>query len=233
MWFLFMIVGLYIITPLLRELTKKKEIVEYFLVVRFVFTFLIPRAFTGINSLNFPNIPTVVMVFDKAYSNTNFHFTLGYSYYYVLGYYLHNFYEEKRDTIKKWGIISLVCYIAIVFITDWYSTKIGESSTLFYENFAINVLLMSVAIFLFGKYRLSKIKLGELGQKRLKSLSKYTFGIYLVHVFVMDKLKLLGLDTLTANPIIMIGFLTLIISIVSLMISIILNRIPWINKHIV
>lgn len=233
MWFLFMIVGLYIITPILRELTKKKEIVEYFLVVGFVFTFLIPRLFVGIKCLNFPNVTVIVEAFDKAYSNMNFHVTLGYTYYYVLGYYLHNFYEEKKGTIKIWGVISLISYIAIVFMTNWYSIKIGKANTLFYENFSINVLLISIAIFLFGKYRLSKIELGELGKKNLKSLSKYTFGIYLVHAFVIDKLKLLGLNTLTANPIIMICFLTLITAIVSLIISIILNRIPWANKHIV
>lgn len=233
MWFLFMIVGLYIITPMLRELTKKKEIVEYFLVVGFVFTFFIPRLLVGIKCLNYADKTFVVEAFDKVYSNMNFHFTLGYAYYYVLGYYLHNFHEEKEGTLKKWACIGLISYIAIVFMTNWYSTKIGEANTLFYENFAITVLLISVAIFLFGKYRLSKIELEDSRKKQLKSFSKYTFGMYLVHAFVIDKLELLGLNTLTANPIIMICFLTLITAVVSLGISSVLNRIPWVKKHIV
>lgn len=45
MWFIYMIVGLYILTPFLRKITENKKVTGYFLIVTFMFTFFIPAAF--------------------------------------------------------------------------------------------------------------------------------------------------------------------------------------------
>ena len=43
-WFLFMIVGVYISIPILRQIAQNKTATKYFLIMAFVFTFILPLA---------------------------------------------------------------------------------------------------------------------------------------------------------------------------------------------
>ena len=79
LWFIPMIVGLYVITPLLRKITADEKATKYFVIVSLVFTFLIPAV------LSIPQLNAVKDYYDNS---VFFHFTLGYVSYYVLGYYL-------------------------------------------------------------------------------------------------------------------------------------------------
>ena len=42
MWFLFMIIGLYLVTPLMRKIAEDRRMLNYFLVLSMIFGFLIP-----------------------------------------------------------------------------------------------------------------------------------------------------------------------------------------------
>ena len=43
MWFLFMIVGLYLIVPFLRPIVRDEKLLRYFLLLTLIFTFLLPQ----------------------------------------------------------------------------------------------------------------------------------------------------------------------------------------------
>lgn len=90
MWFLFMIVGLYIITPFLREIAKDKRLIEYFIILSFIFGYLV-------NFLMF--IPKMNTIIEVIINKMNLFFVLGYTGYFFTGYYLNKYELDLR--IKK------------------------------------------------------------------------------------------------------------------------------------
>ena len=233
MWFLFMIIGLYVVTPILRKITENKKITEYFLLAGLIFTFLIPRTLVFLKCADIPHTASLLESLNAVYSDIHFHLTAGYTFYYVLGLYLAK-YDISAGKRRIAYLLSILGFIATAALTDWYSVKIGKASEIFYSYFSIGVMLMSAGLFLFAKYVLSKIQFGKKGEKILLRMSKCTFGVYLVHVLVIMKFKdWLGLTTLTVHPVLSVLIIVFGAFLVSYILSAILNRIPVLKKYIV
>lgn len=233
MWYLYMIIGLYMAVPILRKITASKKITEYFLILGAIMTFIIPRTTEFLKILNIPNVTVIVKSVNAAISDMNFHITLGYAFYFVLGYYLATY--DISATIRKIAYIyGPIAYVATVLLTNWHSNQLDKASSHFYSNMSINVMLMTVCVFIFGKYVLSKIKLGERTLKIALHLSKCTFGIYLVHVLIMDQLNLrLNFNALSYGPILSVILVSIVVFILAYAVSALLNKIPVIKKYIV
>ena len=110
-------------------------------------------------------------------------------------------------------------------------SKIKMTATNIYNEFYINVLLESIGMFVLIKN--IKFDINPKYTNMIRLLSKYSFGVYLVHDLILTELVKNGLTTLTFNPIISVPCIVLIVYIMSLIISIILNKIPILNKLIV
>ena len=234
LWFLYMITGLYIITPILRGITVSKKITEYTLMVGFIFIFLIPWLFNLLNCLQLPYTSTGIKALNAAFTNTHLCSNSEYIVYFILGHYISH-YEISDYARKPICIIFtfIAGYLTTIGLTIWYSVKLGKPNVLFYSNSSVNVLLMSVSIFLFAKYILSKIELSQKGLKILEKLSKYTFGAYLVHVLVLEKInEWFHFNTLSCHPIISVLILIVCTTILSFIISAVLNHFPKLNKYI-
>ena len=228
MWFLFMIVGLYMIIPLVKKIVESQALAKYFLALASVFAFIIPQAIA------------IVSIFNKTIGNTantiiqkiNFHFTLGYTCYFILGYYL-----SKVDISKKMRciiyILSILGFTSTILISSFISIYISSPSTVMYGNFTLNVMLESLGVFVFFKYNVG-INISERMQTTITKLSKFSFGAYLVHAMVIEQLNnILGLNTMSFNPIFSIIVITLITFVISFVISFICNNIPLLHKYIV
>ena len=222
MWFLYMIVGLYIITPILRKITASMNMTKYFVAVSVVFTFIIPFL------LKLPILNKAQSIYDNVY----FHFTLGFSSYFVAGYYLSKIQIDRKIRVIIY-ISGMLGFLMTVGITAYLSIKSGEPVSDYYNNFSIGVMLESVAVFTYGKYRKCK----DMTAKRCKLLtvlSKCSFGAYLVHIFIISVLsKICGINTLSFNPIIAVPVISIITALLSFAISYVANKIPIINKYVV
>lgn len=217
LWFLYMIIGLYMLTPILRKITEDKKTTEYFLIVSIIFTIIIPTIFKH---------PTLSQM-TKILENIDLNF--GYVTYFVLGYYL-----SKLELSKKSRIIIYISSILGFLITIFGTAIISNNKmipTNIYNEYYPNVLLESIGVFVLIKNIKFDIKPKQANM--IKVLSKYSFGIYLVHDLILTELVKNGLTTLTFNPIISVPCIALIVYIISLIISIILNKIPILNKLIV
>jgi len=220
LWYLFMLIGLYLILPFLKKITEDKKMTEYFLILSFVFTSFIPTLvkIPGFNLLSEP------------YGSLHYHFTLGYPSYFVLGYYLHQAHFTKSAQ-KKIYFLGILGFLFTFISTAIMSLYKGVAYKGFYNNFMIGVVLEAVAIFVYVKhhdFHLSKTKLN------LTNLfSKYSLGIYLIHVFVLDELKKIGIHTLMTTSLISIPLLIAFVFLVSATISAILNHLPIIKKYFV
>ncbi len=222
MWFLIMLVGVYIIVPLLRKIAEDKKTLKYYLIISGVFTFAMPLLLKVANS----------STFAEAYGKMNFHFTLGYSAYFVLGYFLAS---TDFSKVGRWisyllGVLGLT---AIFGMTVYSSVRTGRNDFTWWDNFSPFIMLMSVGLFVFAKYELSRIKVGKTFGKIISELSKCSFGVYLVHAFILERVGHYGISVLSFNAVLSVPAIALLVFAVSYVISFVINKIPFINKYLV
>ena len=230
MWFLPMMIGIYMCIPIIKQIVRTKESTKYFLIVSFVFAFIIPQSVNvandfigglvafGINEIN-----------DIVIKNMKMNLVLGYAFYFILGYYLNNseLTKKQRTVVYCLGVFGFLSTILLNAAVAW---KTDKPCQLYYGNFNVNVALEAIAVHTLFKYRnFDNEKLNVFVSK----LSKYSFGVYLVHVFVIELLKVIGLDTMRFLPIISVPVISVITIIVSFAISFVINKIPKISKWIV
>ncbi len=228
MWFLFMIVGLYLIVPCLRKVVESDFLVKYFLALALAFTFLLPQCLSLIPFVSENAGSTASAIWRDA----NFHFTLGYAAYFVLGYYLDKC-SIGRKAEGAVYLLGLAGFAITAACSQMLAGHLQEASTLFYGYFTVNVLLESVAVFVFFKKhcRIS----GSPGRKVvIQKLAKYSFGVYLAHVLVLEQMsRKMGWDTLSFHPVISVPLNGLVVFGASFCISAILNHLPIFHKYIV
>ncbi|MGN0500166.1 MAG: acyltransferase family protein [Ruminococcus sp.] len=114
-------------------------------------------------------------------------------------------------------------------------SNLWQSPTgMFYGNLTINVLLMSVAMFVFAKKHLNKLPKSKKREDRLAFFSKCSFGVYLIHViFIQGLSKIFNITSLSFNPVISVPLLSVTVFLLSMIISAILNKLPFIKKWLV
>lgn len=226
MWFLFMIVGLYMIVPLVKTIVSSKRLVEYFLVLSLLFNYLVPQLI-AIISLKFPFAGSLAKSMTGYMS---FHFALGYAGYFVAGYYL-----SKIELSKKVkGIIYFlgICGFVVTIIgTSALSLMENKADKMFYGNLTVNVMLESIAVFVFIKEVFSNRVVSDKIETILGVMSQYSFGMYLVHVLILEEIeRLFGFQTLSISPVISVPLISIIVFAASFVVSAIFNHIPILKK---
>lgn len=228
MWFLYMIAGLYMIVPFLRKIVESLELTKYFLGLSLMFSFVLPQIIDVV-SLKSEGIAKEV---DGVLTVMNLHFTMGYVFYFVYGYYLNNIVIQKK---VKWIVYLLgICgFTVTVLASAVVSIVEREPIQIFYSNFTVNVMLESTMIFVFAINNLNINSSARINET-IRRLSKYSFGAYLVHPIVIDLLKdVIGFHTLSYNPLISVPVLGAIVAIISFAVSWMINCIPILNKYVV
>lgn len=228
LWFLFMIVGLYMATPIFRSICQQKETIVYFLIFSFVFNILYNTIFKfAAPLLPESSILTCLQMFDKTISTIAFNSVMGYSFYFVLGYYLHNYLHSKKWLLAL-SFTGLIGF-GITYGSTHLATSITGELTTAYDNLTLGVMLESVGIFALAKLLLNNANLSSF----VKSLSRCSFGIYLIHAagitiafLIMDKIP-------SVSPILYVPIISLLVFAVSFLISYLLNNIPFLNRYIV
>ena len=193
---------------------------EYFLAVGLILTVIVP------DLLHLP----ILDIFTGVYDKLRFHFTLGYVFYYVLGYYLAHVVLTKRQnrTLCLFGVVG---YLIIFFGTWQLSLHSGQKVEWIYDYLSFGVALESAAVMVFFRNR--KIDLSAKARRAVSRLSKYSFGVYLVHIFVLDALAALGFSTVSFNSFLAVPAVSVVTFVISLGISMVLNRIPVLSRYIV
>ena len=154
----------------------------------------------------------------------------GYAAYFMLGYCLdrYSFTKKQRNTIYLAGAIG---FLSTILLSSASALKIQKPSTTYYGYFTVNVLLEATAVFTLFRYaHFDKARLNRLMIK----LSKYSFGAYLVHVFILERIRdYAGLTTMSFHPVASVFCIGLMVFALSYLVSAILNHIPIVKKYIV
>lgn len=229
LWFLFTIAGLYITVPFFNIIVKDDRMAVIFLAFSFVFQFL----FSELPDLSALLIPKLQTPINEYLQKIQVPFFLGYSGYFVLGYFLYQLKIGRKIEIiiYGFGILGLIITIGG---TSLLSIMAQVPLDFMYKNLSINTLMVALAVFTFFKQHFNKSVKSNRVQERLVFLSKCTFGIYLIHPFFIELLnKIAHLNTLSFSPVISIPILSVVVFLASLIVSALLNKIPVINKWIV
>lgn len=172
-WFLYSIIYLYLITPLLAFGAEKKRLLEGILVTGFLVAFAIPML-------------TYLHVLDSTVAQSLFNwpfFASTSTFYYIAGYYLSRWPIEGKSKV----VFSIFIGLLSLLIMGWLGFTINVN-TKNYDSFMISVDSAFCAIYsisIFVAFQALERKLNSLPGKLLQLLSSMastTFFIYLFHV---------------------------------------------------
>lgn len=212
-WFFYMIVGIYLITPLLGVFVRntKKNHIEYFLIL-WLYASIITKVSNFLFGIQF---------------SLELFFVTDYVGYFLLGYYLNQF-EIK----KQWRMLSylglIVGLISTFFLTYFYTVSNGgQLHQFWYEYFSPNVLLCASGLFIFFRYNFNERRLPLI----FSGINQASLGIYIFHYWLLNNYLWRVFPYLEEfHPIIGIPLKILITLILSTIITLVLKRIPLVNK---
>ncbi|WP_437919153.1 acyltransferase [Sphingobacterium sp. LRF_L2] len=200
LWFLYMIIGLYIAIPFLQIIVAHASRKELLL---FIFCWIIALLIVN-KDLN-SYIPRIDLTFFSGYVG-----------YLILGYYL----STQKMKIPVWLLLAMILVIAAANTYGTYavSLKYHKYMPTFYGYLGLNNALLAAVVFLLFK-KLFQRPL----PKWLLLVDGYSFGIYLVHILVLNYVHpLVPLPTVWKIPV-----ATCITLIGSFAIIYLLRKIPY------
>lgn len=233
LWFIPMLIGIYMLLPVIKTFTDhcSKKNLEYFLILFFVLQIL--RSTLGI-----VQIPTLANVLVQL---LDVEMACSYVGYFVLGYYLYRFRLSHvwQARIYFLGAVSLVLAALISIRASWYyQTPKSEA----FDSYSVFTFIVTVAVFVFFQEKISGISWKGFAKKLLTELSANTFGVYLLHLLVIEWLQTKGFDSLSiadaissesaAGCVLGIPLLTMASFLICNAAISLLRRIPVLGKYI-
>jgi len=221
LWFIYLIIGVYLIVPLLRLWVKdeNKKYVKYFIILSIFFVYIIKYVVTI--GKNFSE--SFVKINDFYDNSFQLKYIGGYTAYFLLGWYLNNYDLKHKKCIYILGILGLLVSI----IGTSILSSIANKSVDLFDNLGINVLAQSVAVFVFIK---DKFKEKENENKVVKSISKHSLGIYAMHpAFITVIYKIFEISNIN-NALICIPIAFAVVFLGSYLGTYIFSKIPGLRK---
>ena len=225
LWFVYMLLGLYLLAPLLSLVvdTAPRPLLVYAVALWVVWAGVLP-------------LVGRIVGLDTWYSPERENSPLMLVGYFLLGALLRERTLDRRGRIG--AAIVIVASFGITALSTYELTAAagGEYQPLFYEYYSLNVVLMSIAVFLLAG-NLPGLRSAPADSRRSRlwsGLAERVFGIYLVHVLVLDVLKEgtfgFTFDHATFHPAAAVPVLAVVVFAASLGIVLVVERIPGLRR---
>lgn len=214
LWYVYLILGLYLIYPVLGKWLhhSKQSEIKYFI---FIWVVCIVARLPFIADY----FPKIELIYFSGY--------IGYP---VLGYLLIRYKFENREKIKEIALLLIGAGVLITFFGTYFLTSHnGHFDDTLYHFLSPNVGIAAVGVFLLFQY--SDIKINDTLTSIIGFFSRYSYGIYLVHVLVIDEFKKIGVDYLMVNPMIGIPAMSLLCLFTSSFVVWCIGKLPY-GKYI-
>lgn len=228
-WYLYMLIGLYLVTPILRVVVAqvRSKTLGYYIILWFLGTGILPLFGFFVPNW-FPDALTLSYLFVIP----------GWVGYFVLGEYL------RTARTRSWILyLILSSGFLLTAVGNWYLTAAegatGYVGTVFGDVLSANVILATGALFLL----LWSAPTDRLERRfpyasgLIRRVSRDSFAVYLVHIMILEVLVEKGLfgfnlGIINLNPVLGIPFLSLCILIISLGVIWLLRKVPMLNRAI-
>lgn len=215
-WFLYLIIGLYFLTPILRAVVSNdsQKILKY----------LITLWFIGVSV-----VPVIQLITGYALNDTLFVMggTIGY---FVLGIYLQRI-DVRSSILYGLFFASIIFTIMSTWLMRFQFYSIDQNY-FFFDYLSVNVILASVTMFII----LNKFPADWPQDKHpflrrvVHAISQNTLSIYLFHLIIMETLQrgYLGfqLSLTTINPIIGVPVITTVTLFITLGLILLMKKVP-------
>lgn len=219
LWFLYMIAGLYLVTPILRKVTENEALLKYFIVLGIILFVFIPEIIQMIGILS----PKSGGYLNDAFSNIDVKVVSGYALYYMLGYYIDSR-EIKDDLICKLLIICTLAYLIPIIAYVYCALNNRIDLAFIFSNFSVGNLIRGCAIFSLVKCSFRDENKNIKRLKIYQFIALQTFTIYLIHQFIITMLnRTVGLNTLSFNPVLSVPGIAIVVFVLSYLTAIVLN----------
>jgi surface polysaccharide O-acyltransferase-like enzyme len=215
LWFFYSLIGLYLLTPILRVFVSKAKPSEmvYYIALWFL---VVPILYLleGLTSLK---------------NGFEIYHTGGYVGYFLLGYVLGRL--EITPQIRRLALAVFIVSFLFSFSVFNFNLPPLDNELPFRSYPSLNIVLMSLAAFVLVKEIGERVS-GTLNQVSVL-VSHASFGIYLIHPMVLRWITLIwenfGFNPATGSSLIVIPVMTLVVFLLSWTITSILSRIPYIR----
>ncbi len=223
LWYLYVLAGLYLLTPILRIFIANADqtLIKYFVILWVLGAAIIP--FVGLFS-----------IYEL---NSNVFTLTGYIGFFVLGTYLSTI-QLRRKTLSFFIILG----IALTGIGTYaLAATVGGAEMYFFQQyFSPTVIFASVMMFLLlltiKPHSAQKESSPSKIQKLSQLISQNTLGIFFIHVMIIESIQRgyfgFSINRDVINPIIEVPLLTAIVLFASLAIILLLKKIPHLKQLI-
>ena len=227
LWFLTMLMGLYLLTPLLRAFLRgaSRGDLHWFFLLYAAFMLLLPLF------LRLRGSQTAAYYADRLYLNFTLAFPpLAYVGYFVAGYYLKT-YTLGRIAEGLIYLLGIAGAVVTVGGTALLSARSGGLDTTLYSYLTPNVAAMAVAVFVLFRYLLG-VSDERSRKQRVSAMAACGFGVYLSHVIFLILLRWYGLAIPPVPAAVAVPLLTLVIFIPSYALSWLLHKLPVVGRYL-
>ena len=216
LWFLPMLMGVYLLIPIIRKIAQDKKLMQYTLILWIVFV--------GISFFDFISIFKLVQYFNFLFQ---INCVIGFSGYFLLGYYISQHKNNSRKQ-KNWiWLLGLLGLLIIIAGTIYTSIKNGATNERYFNNLSIQVVAMSIAVFVFAMSAAQKCKKYFL--KINKFISKDLFGVYLTHALWLPVVNT-AVFRHSCSVIISIPLISIAVFVLSLLTTKLIRLVPFLRK---
>jgi len=211
-WYIYMILVIYLIVPFLGKGIRKLNLsmVSNILLLWVILTF-------GCKSM-----PLNMYSWADNYGSKLLGYFL-YSGYLILGYYLYNLPVTSPKIRFSAAMVFILSIVFSAVSTYFFSKSAHKVDLCMYSYLSINTIIQSIAIFMCIKNLSIKNNLVERIQN---NISNSSYGIYLVHIMVIDIFFQNSIYWSFAHPLISLPFLTAMVLSCSYGIIYVLKKIP-------
>lgn len=220
LWFLYLMIGLYLLTPLLRYLIARFSIrtLAAASIVLLAVSGITPLALS--TSALYPLMQYVMQV-------------PGFVGLFVLGYCLDHL-RLSKGAVRLLYAAGLLGAVFTVAATSLVSLKTGSATQIFYSNTAPNVIITAIGLLVFGRRKLYALSFGPVWDKRLSRFATLTYAIYLVHDFFVIALDrgLGGVSIHLLQPAFSVVVFSCWVLLLCTPVAYLLRKIPVINRFL-
>lgn len=226
LWFLPMIIGIYILLPLLHSWIRHadKKIIEYLLII-FLVLQIGRETLTAL--LQNQMLEFLINIFDVQ----ELSMACSYVGYFVLGYYI-----TTEGIPKKWHKIIYLAMIPAavlnIVLSSISSLRKGAPDGTIYDSYGVFTFIIVVGLFLLFTEVVAKVRYSESVRKLIQEISLATFGIYVMHLMCIECLAEWGIDSMMLPNIIGIPLFAVLVFLLCFALAAIMRRIPIIGKYI-
>ncbi len=223
LWFVPMLIGIYFIVPLLRlwVRTENKKWVEYYLILALLFASVFPNIIDHLTTVS-----SAFDVFNLHLNRLGMNYVLGYTGYFVLGWYLRTFDLKHKKTVTLLGVVGVVFTI----LGTGILSIIKDEEYSLNGNFRFGIIIYAIAVFISTKkFFQEKTYEDNRLYSAINTICNCSLGIYAIHAALVT---VSGYVFHFNSAILQIPARFIFSISISLVLAWIIKKIPFLNKII-